>query len=422
MKALRSIILVLLISTFFLASCDILTPTGETTPVLSQVDVDATVAAIVSGTQTAQVTEEDPQPISSEEPTEEATQEATDIPAPTPTPTQTPLLPQPLVFLTREGGQTFKLARFEQDGATLTYLTAAPEEIRSFAINPVDGSIAYIAPNNIYHMNADGSGKYILVAGVAPSVTDQYNYFDSFYGLAWSPDGQTLAFGRGGLNLYDMGSGMTTNLLVNTMALYGPEELYFPNMYSPDGTKLLVTIAWMEAGTLGVYKFSDSSFIQMLSGPIVGDVSWSLDSSKIYAASPYLGMFDSGFWEYNASTGVETVLFSDGAGTFYSPGWPIELANGEINFFMATSATMPEGYFDLYMTQSVGGDVTNRIVLNPTGHPVIDAAWTTNGVFAAIKLPGYSGGADPTPLKIISTDGTPIINVHPNATMPVWAP
>jgi hypothetical protein len=420
MKAIRSILTILLISVLLLVSCDLLTPPDNNDEPISDVDAEATIAAIVSGTQTAQADDSGALP----DPTADTTEDPTTVPSPTDPPTPEPLLPQALVFLTREAGWTYKIAKFEQDGSTLTYLTTTPEEIRSFAINPVDGSIAYIANNNIYHMNGDGSGKYILIAGVPPASLIKYDYTEELIGLAWSLDGQTLAFHRGGLNLYHMGTGLIDNLLVNIMRTYGPEELYFPKQYSPDGSKLLVRVAWMEGGTLGVYDFSDSSFTYLApgTGGLEGDFSWSLNSNKVYVAKPYLGMFNSGFWEFNATSGVRNVLITDAPGIFYSPGWPIKLANGEMNFFMATSSTLPEGYFDLYMVQSVGGDVTNTIILNPNGYPVQEAEWTSDGAFAAIKLPGYSGEEDPTPIKIISTDGTTEINVHPNGTMLRWVP
>jgi len=411
MKAIRSIFAILLISALLLVSCDLLTSPDNSDDPISEVDAEATIAAIVSGTQTAL-----------------AADDSGDLPdptaAPTVPPTPEPPLPQALVFLTREAGWTYKIAKFERDGATLTYLTTVPEEIKGFAINPFDGSIAYIANNNVYHMNGDGTGKYILIAGVTPSNTDQYYYMESFQGLAWSNDGQTLAFGRGGLNLYHMGTGLIDNLLVNILNVYGPEELYFPSQYSPNGSKLLVSIGWMEGGTIGVYNFSSSTFTYLGpgTGVILGDFAWSLNSNKVYVANPYLGMFDSGFWEYNAASGHKNTLITDVPGTFYSPGWPIKLENGEMNFFMVTSSTLPEGYFDLYMVQSVNRNVTNTVILNPNGYPVQEAEWTTDGVYAAIKLPGYSGGADPTPIIIISTDGTPEINVHPNGTMLRWVP
>jgi hypothetical protein len=421
MKAIRSILAILLISTLLLVSCDLLSPPDNSDDPVSEVDAEATIAAIVSGTQTAQADDSGGLP----DPTAGATEGSTTAPSPTDPPTPEPPLPQALVFLTREAGWTHKIAKLEQDGATLTYLTTTPEEIRSIAINPVDGSIAYVANNNIYHMNGDGTGKYILIAGVPPASLSTYDYMESLQGLAWSNDGQTLAFGRGGLNLYHMGTGLIDNLLVNILNSYGdPAELYFPSQYSPSGSKLLVRVAWMEGGTMGVYDFSDSSFTYLGpgTGAIVGDFAWSLNSNKVYFASPYLGMFDSGFWEYNATSGVKTTLITNGPGIFYSPGWPIKLGNGEMNFFMATSSTIPEGFFDLYMVQSVGGDVTNTVILNPTGYRVREAEWTSDGAFAAIIIPRYSGGADPTPIKIISTDGTPEINVHPNGTMLRWVP
>lgn len=415
-------ILVSIFIIFSLNACGIVQYTEDTSQPLSDGEVEATVAAIVSSTLEAQTGGEQ---VVDEEPTAESTQAPTDSPAPTPTPTETPLLPQSLVFLTKEGNRTYKIARFEQDGSTLTYLTNAPEEINSFAINPFDQSIAYIAGNNIYHMESDGSDKYILIAGMSPTNTDDYFYFQSFYGLAWFPDGQTLAFGKGGLNTYNMETGHTTNLITNQVIDFGtflnPEELFFPVAYSSDGIKLLVSVNWMEAGTIGIYDFSSSSFTQLSTSSVCCDYSWSYDSSRILVANPFLGLLESGFWAYNASSGIKQHLISNSAGVFYSPGWPIELGNGEINFFNSTSPVIPEGYFDLYMTQSIGGDVTNTIILNPNGYPISDAAWTTDGIFAAIKLSGPTP-SDATPIKIISSDGTPIINVHPNALMPTWVP
>jgi Tol biopolymer transport system component len=70
----------------------------------------------------------------------------------------------------------------------------------------------------------------------------------------FSPDGQTLAYGYKGLNIYNISTGASDLVMENQIEDRGsgflfPKELYWPERYSPDGSKLLITLGYYEGAS-----------------------------------------------------------------------------------------------------------------------------------------------------------------------------
>src|SRR5688572_20292976 len=86
------------------------------------------------------------------------------------TPTNVPeattnLLPQSLYFLGRDSQSLTQLYRMQRDGKTVTQLTFEPLNVTDYDVSIVDGSLAYVASNQLLLANADGSNRRVLVDG-----------------------------------------------------------------------------------------------------------------------------------------------------------------------------------------------------------------------------------------------------------------
>ena len=101
----------------------------------------------------------------------------TPVTPPTVTPTGLPsLLPHALFYEAKDGAGHSQIYRLAPDGVTSAQLTSEPVDVGPFDVSPVDGRIAYIANNQLILLNADGTGRTILVDG-GPLDTD-ISYID----------------------------------------------------------------------------------------------------------------------------------------------------------------------------------------------------------------------------------------------------
>jgi hypothetical protein len=126
-------------------------------------------------------------------------------------------------------------------------MTSEPVNAGSYDVSPVDGSVAHVVGNQLLLINADGSGRRLLVDGGRDPI--------------FSPDGKTIAYSRNGLNLYDLPTGIPNLVLED----YPLGSSFPPETYSPDGTKLLIKIghppdspwtALQEISTARLYNLS----------------------------------------------------------------------------------------------------------------------------------------------------------------------
>jgi hypothetical protein len=340
---------------------------------------------------------------------------------PTVTPTGFPsLLPHALFYEAKDGAGHSQIHRLAPDGITTTQLTSEPVDVGPFDVSPVDGRIAYIANNQLILLNADGSGRTILVDG-GPLDTDISHLTSSVGMPRFSPDGSRLAYGLNGLNLYDFSSGTTTNVLTNQVDSSGGfpvlNEGYSPKEFSPDGSKLLVEVSFYEAGTLGIYDLPSGAFYKFSrpdGGIICCSSLWSSDSSAVYVANPNIGMVDSGLWRFNASDGTgSTLLPSQNADATYNfADAPLLAPDGQLYFFFSNLPAIPSGHTPITMVRSAPDGVTGRAVIYPdTFTTMNEALWapdagkvivvqgTTPDMFVGGAATLYNpGGGAPVPL------------------------
>ena len=283
-------------------------------------------------------------------------------------------------------------------------------------------------------INADGSNRRIILD--AGAVDPNNPFITNISSPVFSPDGQTLAYGYKGLQLYTVSTGQSNLVIENQIddaggGLFVPRELYSPERYSPDGTKLLITLGYYEGASSAVYYPATSALVRLEGGEgaliCCDDTEWSADSSSIYAASPTMGMFNSGLWRVDAATGeVTTLIQGDAGGGNYNAADEGYLApDGQLYFFFATVPS-PEGVFGrspLQLVHSAPDGVTGRTVISGEDFQLLnEALWAPDASFVIAALAPaqeiYQGGQ----AEIVYLDGKPKVVLTPSAQQMKWGP
>lgn len=359
-----------------------------------------------------------------------ATSVAATLTAAAPTPVPDPL-PAPLYYLGRDSAGRYQVFRLAPDGLTRTQLTFEPADVDSYDVHPLDGRIAYVSNNQLLLVNADGSGRAVLVAPGALSVDE--DYYRRRVGVPrWSRDGSILAYGLNGLVLRDMATGGENQPLTNIVEKFDTfsvlRESYEPYEYSPDGSRLMVRIGYYEGQAFGVYVPSSGAFYKLtLDSGYGGDCCnprWSRDGRAILMASPWLGMIEPGLWRFDAASGRGVALLPSETPT---GGWnfassPLDLPDGNLQFFFASLGGYPEGSDTPLMLVRSGPDaVSGRTVIYPEAMIVSEALWAPDGsrVVVASPAPARSDYRDNT-LRLIRLDGGPTLTLASGAYLLRW--
>jgi hypothetical protein len=349
------------------------------------------------------------------------------------TPAPARLLPHPLHFLENDAAGLLQIFRLGVDGATLTQLTFEPTAVEAYDVSPVDGSVAYVTNNQLYLVNADGSGRRMLVDGGVPDPNN--GFLNNLNGAVWSPDGATLAYGLGGLNFYAVASGVSNRVLEDQVDRSSPElpfprELYWPAAFSPDGSKLMVTLGYYEGISYGIYFPSGGALVHLggASDLIFGSTNWTPDGNFLYTARGSLGMFGPGLWQVNATTGAVTTLIPGTAladGSYNFPDAPYLGPDGQLYYFFANLRPGDEfvSHAPLQMVRSAPDGVTGRTVLRPETFSLLnEALWAPDASFViAANAPTdtvFQGGQ----AILFYTDGRPAVVLAPYAYQMKWGP
>jgi len=344
------------------------------------------------------------------------------------------LLPHNLYYLGNDGAQLSQIFRMEKDGRTVTQLTFETDSVVSYDISLVDGIVAYVANNQLVMIEADGSGRRVLVDG---GPVDQNNPFlKSINSPVFSPDGKGLAYGLGGLNFYSLESGISNLVLENQLDDFGngiivPRELFRPEKYSPDGQKLLITLGYYEGASSAIYYPNGNSLVRLKNdaGALIccGDPNWSYDSATLYSANPYMGMFMPGLWKVDTSSGdVITLLSGDaGNGNFNFASDAYYAPDGQLYFFFANSKSEQDfgTRQPLQLVKSEPDGVTNRTVIRTETYELMnEALWSPDARFVLVAIASndsiYAGGQ----VEIVYPDGSPNVVLIPFAQRLKWGP
>ncbi len=344
------------------------------------------------------------------------------------TPVEPPgMLPNPLYYLAPDGGGIKQVYRLDEDGVTVTQLTFEPANVTGYDVKPLDSGLAYVANNQLLRMNADGSGRQVLVDG-GPLNQDE-PYLNSVGSPVWAPDGATIAFGYMGLNFYSIATGTYANVLPNYIETFDsislPRELFYPTQYSPDGSRLLLYVGWYEGGSLAIYTPSSSLLVRAsFEGIFLGTAAWVPDGSAVYVASPYLGMVSSGIWRFNLDGSVNEILPMQNADTSFNyADAPWFAPDGQMYFFYATTPDYPDGNVPLTLVRSAVDGVTGRTqVLADTFVDYNDITWAPDGSLFIVTRPpaGELFGAGPATVYFL--DGRPPVQILLVSENLQWGP
>lgn len=322
---------------------------------------------------------------------------ATGEPGTTLQPTTEPdpgVLPAPLYFLADDQ----QIWRVETDGTTLTQITSEESPVTFFDVSPVDGSLAYVSNNFLLNVDAQGDSRAELASGgPLPAEDDWAGQVNGTLGaVAWSPDGLSIAFGLGGVNIYDVLGG--THSLVIPSDPYpdvesgnvpeGPVRFFNPADWSPSGDRLLVNFSyWPEAGGMAVYELTTESLTDITNpdGIVCCDARWNLDGSSVYWANPYAGMIPAGMWRADAPGWVGTnLIHGESEGGWMMPQAPQQLNDSLLYYFYGAQDTFPEGNIPLQMTRSELDGVTNRELLRSDAYAASETLWADDASGAVI--------------------------------------
>ncbi|HEX8993479.1 MAG TPA: hypothetical protein VF784_17505 [Anaerolineales bacterium] len=349
-------------------------------------------------------------------------------PSPTPTPD---LLPQPLYFLSKDKAGLLQVFRIARDGKTMQQITFEPGPVDGFDVSPVDGSVVYGSNNQLFLVDTNGASRRILVDG--GPVNDNNRWTNSVGDPVWSPDGKTIAFSHGGLNFYSTGTGSISQVLQNQIDLTQGfpivKEIYSPSRYSPDGTRLLVSIGFYEGGTFGVYRPADNTLVKFnspTSSNLCCEVRWVPDSSGLYAAGSAIGLVESGLAYINAETGLETVLLPGSApdATYNFAAGPQVGPDGKLYFFFSNLPQIPAGGHTPLSLYRAGTDgVKDRTQLKADVYRTInEVLWAPDASLAVIAqgptADAYSGGI----ASIVYPDSRPDVKLTDFAQDMHWGP
>jgi hypothetical protein len=325
------------------------------------------------------------------------------------------LLPQRLYFLSNDSQSILQVFRLEQDGRTKTQLTFEPARVWDYNVSPSDGSIAYEVNSQLVLVNADGSNRRTLVQGT-PDPQGR-----GFYNPVFSPDGKTLAYAHGGLNLYDLASGVNTFVLEDH-PLEGslPPETYAPASFSPDGTKLLLTIGHPPDSpfTAAIYTPATNVLVQLAVSNegltccnFYGGAQWTADSSSFYSVASQV---DSAYkfgelWRVEAASAAVTTMLTPENQTINLPEEPYLAPDGQLYFFLG-AYPVDSGFFDapaLALVRSAPDGVTGRTVLRNENFVLMDEAlWAPDASFVVVATkPARNWDQAGGVLELYSTDG-----------------
>jgi hypothetical protein len=325
------------------------------------------------------------------------------------------LLPHLLYFLSNDSQSILQVFRLERNGRTKTQVTFEPTRVWDYNVSPADGSIAYEVNSQLVLVSADGSNRRILVQG-APDPDGR-----GFYNPVFSPDGTRLAYARGGLNIYDLSSGMNTFVLEDH-PLEGslPPETYAPASFSPDGTKLLLTIGHPPDSpfTAAIYTPATNVLLQFAVSNegltccnFYGGAQWTADSSSFYSVASQV---DSAYkfgelWRVDAASAAVTTMLTPENQTINLSEEPYLAPDGHLYFFLG-AYPVDSGFFDapaLALVRSAPDGVAGRIVLRNENFVLMnEALWAPDASFVIVATKPtrnweQAGGV----LELYSADG-----------------
>ena len=315
-------------------------------------------------------------------------------------------LPAPLYYLSdTSDGQIW---RMDIDGHTTTQLTQESGGVSSFEINTLDNKLAYINNYQLILFDPISGNRQLLVTG---------DENESPHNPVFSSNGSTLAYGMSGIHFYDLTSGEDHLILVDNPTMNASERrIYSPRAWSPDDTKLAVSIGYWEWGGSGIISTSDGSLLSEFE--YADSQVWSSDSQTYFSAhATEPGMLSSnpGLFSIAATpAALQQTLVTD---SFI--WWPRQTSDGRLLFFqgLPDKKITNENIISLVATDSDG--VSNRQILRNdilhlTTSGFLEAVWSPDGYFLVAHLFHLPGRTNE--VVLIGLGDTPMVYLMQAAT------
>jgi Tol biopolymer transport system component len=323
-------------------------------------------------------------------------------------PPSTGVLPSALYFLSEQSG-TAQIWRLESDGATRAQITSEPAPVGAYALSRDGGTIAFVSQNQLILIRRDGTDRRVLV-----------DFGEEHGGSpAFSPDGR-LAYARNGIRIYNPASGADQLLIANqTGGSPANFAVYTPREWSPDGSKLLVTIGYYEGAENGILSAADGSVLA--TGPYTDMFAWTNDSLSVLLASSTYGMMagmDPGLQRLAAS-GASSALINNGF-----VWWPFHRPDGQLAYFVSRPAGMEVTTFSVQMVAS-SADGTGEHTVRGAALPLdirdsFSGAWFPDGGAFAARILRFASGSEEI-ILIPSGDDPPIYLMNAGSDI-TWDP
>ncbi|KPL87046.1 hypothetical protein [Herpetosiphon geysericola] len=338
------------------------------------------------------------------------------------------VLPQPLYALSSQPNGV-QIVRLETDGKTLTPITNEQNGVFDYQISSL-GQIAYIANNDLILVDALGQNREILVDGptIDPQADTNVFHRDQLNTPRWSPDGSSIAFSWGGLQVLSLIDRKQTMLQPHTSNadaaladIYAYSVLYGPNSWSPDGSKILATAGFVpEGGNLVLFDLASSAPLTIT---INGNypcchVSWEPDGSAINVTNETFGIFPTGWWHINPSTGESKALIDgDNVAPFQPVSSVFMQPDGSHLGFVGTIDSNDPMEISAPLTLSQIGVDGSIMPLRQDSQTVGSVLWAPDGSGAVI-VPSMMAE---TQLQWIPSNGSPIADLALSGANMQWA-
>jgi Tol biopolymer transport system component len=345
------------------------------------------------------------------------------------------LLPHSMYFLNNDSAGLVQVYRLERNGMTVNQVTSEPANVESYDVSPMDGSVVYVSNNQLLVAGADGSNRRMILDGGPMDVNNPF--LTAVRNPIWSPNGQTIAYGFKGLNFYSIASGLSNRVIEDDIddlggGLLVPRELFFPDQYSADGSRLILTLGYYEGASAAIYYPNGNALVRLRGGEgaliCCGETEWASDGTAFHAANPSMGMFMPGLWRVDSANGNVTTLVSGeaGNGVFNFADEPYLGPDGQLYYFFASLPAGQESVsrVPLQLVRSAPDGVTNRVLLRPESFELMnEALWAPDASFVIAAMAPiqdvYFGGE----AELVYTDGQKeAISLVPFAMQLKWGP
>jgi WD40 repeat protein len=303
------------------------------------------------------------------------------------------VLPHPLYFLSEQSGSS-QIWRMETDARTVAQITNEPQSVITLDISAA-GKLAYVSQYQIFVTDANGQNRQ----GIANLESDV-----PVRKLAWSPDGNRLAYPSKGIHVYDLTTG-EDKLLIADKDTQAPDLVrYEPLEWSPDGSKLTVTKYLWESAGINVISTDNGA---VLFDQAQQAITWSTDSQSVYLSSSQFSEWtgiEAGLWRAQTNGGAPQPLIQ-GASIW----WPIQRSDGSLAYFMHQPTTHETKEFSPLLSVSAA-DGTNPVAvkswpLTINANDTFDGIWTEDGQSILVQL--TRPAMDSSEVLLLSTDENP---------------